>query len=96
MFLSTLKGSRDVSAAIFAQFLSAPSAPSAPLLSVAMGQIVKNAGKTKKKIVPSRLLYRGKCDRAVVKRATAMTREEWQKHRVGKDTKWPLPEYMIG
>mmetsp|Transcript_20218 Transcript_20218/g.56923 ORF Transcript_20218/g.56923 Transcript_20218/m.56923 type:complete len:502 (+) Transcript_20218:77-1582(+) len=44
----------------------------------------------------SALFQRGWVDRSLVKKATHMTREQWQKHQEGMDAKWPLPEYMNG
>eukprot|EP00418_Pyrodinium_bahamense_P099847 CAMPEP_0179048352 /NCGR_PEP_ID=MMETSP0796-20121207/19666_1 /TAXON_ID=73915 /ORGANISM="Pyrodinium bahamense, Strain pbaha01" /LENGTH=343 /DNA_ID=CAMNT_0020744821 /DNA_START=92 /DNA_END=1119 /DNA_ORIENTATION=+ len=51
---------------------------------------------SKEKVVPEFLLQRGLCDRAVVRSATRMTREEWLMHQKGMDKKWPLPDYMNG
>jgi len=42
------------------------------------------------------LFQKGRVDRNVVKQATLMTRDQWQKHQQGMDEKWPLPEYMNG
>jgi len=42
------------------------------------------------------LLTRGSVDKKTVWKATKMTKEQWQKHQVGMNAKWPLPAYMNG
>lgn len=63
----------------------------------AMAKVIQKAVQIKKKkSVPSRLLQRGRVDKAVIRRATQMTSEEWKRHQVGMEKKWPLPDYMGG
>lgn len=42
------------------------------------------------------LYQKGVCDRDVVKKATKMTREQFDKHQKGMAEKWPQPAYMNG
>uniref|UniRef100_A0A6U9JCA6 Uncharacterized protein n=1 Tax=Zooxanthella nutricula TaxID=1333877 RepID=A0A6U9JCA6_9DINO len=62
-----------------------------------MGRAAAQGGaKPNTKVVPKTLFQKGRTDKAVIQKATSMTKEEWQKHQVGMNEKWPLPEYMNG
>jgi hypothetical protein len=50
----------------------------------------------KKTIVSKKLLTTGTVSKTLIKRATTMSKEQWQKLQVGMDKKWPLPDHMNG
>mmetsp|Transcript_26227 Transcript_26227/g.51354 ORF Transcript_26227/g.51354 Transcript_26227/m.51354 type:complete len:514 (+) Transcript_26227:62-1603(+) len=63
--------------------------------------VKKTIQKKKKKLVISTkdseaLFQRGYVDRSIVHKATTMSKEEFAKHQVGMEKKWPVPDYMQG